>query len=160
MPGVVGRRPRAAKVLPGIERDDSDDELGTEDHPWEWIYDDDDDEADAAKQAEDGNSRKRKRTQMVEPKIIGARMGSFECGLGDTVLLKADGSNEAWVGIICDFTYDEEEGEKAATFMWFSTEKEIRNSDKKRKDFQWVRFLSAPAGGSDERETAANIGPI
>jgi origin recognition complex subunit 1 len=66
-------------------------------------------------------------------------MGSFECRLGDTVLLKADGSGEAWVGIICDFQADED-GDKAANFMWFSSAQEIRNP-KKRTDFLEVGGL-------------------
>lgn len=60
-------------------------------------------------------------------------MGSFRCKLGDAVLLKADG-NQAWVGIICDF-YDDEDDEKMARFLWFSSEQEIRNRNKKRTDF-------------------------
>lgn len=63
-------------------------------------------------------------------------MGSFQCRIGDTVLLKAEG-NQAWVGIICDlFDSDEEEEgeEKMAKFMWFSSEGEIRNKSKKRDD--------------------------
>ena len=77
MPDLVGRT-RRARVPPGVSRTDSDDELGTDDLPWEWIYDDEDGEDDAAnasKEAEDGNSRKRKRTQLNGPKIVGARMG-------------------------------------------------------------------------------------
>lgn len=99
----------------GVAREDSDDELGLEDHPWEWIYaaDGQDDEGDKA--------------------IVGARMGNFECKIGDCVLLKAEGPSEAWIGLICDFQ-DDEEGEKAANFMWFSTEREIRNKEKKRRD--------------------------
>lgn len=64
-------------------------------------------------------------------------MGSFECRVGDCVLLKAEGNNEAWVGLICEFMEDEDEG-KAANFMWFSTETEIRNKEKKRTDFMQV----------------------
>jgi len=64
-------------------------------------------------------------------------MGSFECRVGDCVLLKAEGNNEAWVGLICEFMEDEDEG-KVANFMWFSTEKEIRNKEKKRTDFMQV----------------------
>ncbi|KAL8781652.1 MAG: hypothetical protein Q9213_005917 [Squamulea squamosa] len=100
----------------GVLREDSDDELGLDDHPWEWIYpeeiDDDDEEPD---------------------RIIGARMGDFQCAVGDCCLLKAEGTNEAWVGIICAFEEDEDGG-KGANFMWFSTEKEIRNKQKKRTD--------------------------
>ena len=160
MPDLVGRT-RRARVPPGVSRTDSDDELGTDDLPWEWIYDDEDGEDDAAnasKEPEDGNSRKRTRTQLNAPKIVGARMGSFECQLGDTVLLKAEGSNEAWVGIICGFTFDEEEDEKAATFMWFSTEKEIRNSDKKRKDAEWVSRLSAIPGWPTSKSRHNHLG--
>lgn len=138
MPGLVnGRSSRAARYLPGVAREDSDDELGTDDLPWEWIYETEEPEPEPA--AENGRKRKRQATQ--EPQIIGARMGSFDCYLGDMVLLKAEGSNEAWVGIICDFQTDEE-GEKAANFMWFSSEKEIRNP-KKRTDSLEVSVTSA-----------------
>ncbi len=111
------RASRARRFLStgGVTREDSDDELGLEDHPWEWIY-------------------------AVGPKpgsqyISGAKFGQYQFMLGDTVLLKAEGSKEAWVGIICDFQEDEEEGEKTANFMWFSGEQEIRNKQKKRMDF-------------------------
>ena len=100
----------------GVAREDSDDELGLEDHPWQWIYSSDQD-------------RKKGR-----PEIIGARMGGFQCAVGDCVLLKADGTNEAWIGLICEFEDDEEQNEKVANFMWFSTEREIRNKQKKRTD--------------------------
>ncbi|KAL9600129.1 MAG: hypothetical protein Q9219_003385 [cf. Caloplaca sp. 3 TL-2023] len=101
----------------GILREDSDDELGLEDHPWEWIY--------SQETVDDG----------AEPdRIIGARMAEFQCAIGDCCLLKAEGSNEAWVGIICAFEEDDEDGDKAANFMWFSTEREIRNKQKKRTD--------------------------
>lgn len=101
----------------GILREDSDDELGLEDHPWEWIY------ASVADQDD---------TEVEQ--IIAARMGEFRCAIGDCCLLKAEGTNEAWVGIICAFQEDEDDGEKAANFMWFSTDKEIRNKEKKRTD--------------------------
>ncbi|KAI4277283.1 MAG: hypothetical protein L6R38_005471 [Xanthoria sp. 2 TBL-2021] len=119
-PNASSKAERARQFLRtgGVLREDSDDELGLDDHPWEWIYpeanDDDDDEA--------------------EPdQIIGARMGDFQCSIGDCCLLKAEGTNEAWVGIICSFEEDED-GDKSADFMWFSTEKEIRNKQKKRMD--------------------------
>lgn len=98
----------------GVAREDSDDELGLEDHPWEWVY---------AAGDKDGKG---------DEEIVGARMGNFECKIGDCVLLKAEGAGEAWIGLICDFQDDE--GEKAANFMWFSTEREIRNKEKKRRD--------------------------
>ena len=98
----------------GVIRDDSDDELGLEDHPWQWIY------------------SEQKGSKNEEAEIIGARMGAFECMIGDCVLLKAEGTHEAWVGLICDFR--EDEGEKSANFMWFSTQREIRSKTKKRND--------------------------
>ena len=100
----------------GITREDSDDELGLEDHPWQWIY-----------------SKENGRKDEIE----GARMGSFQCMVGDCVLLKAEGNNEAWIGLICNFLEEEDEDgdvEMAANFMWFSTEREIRNKQKRRTD--------------------------
>lgn len=150
---------RARRYLAGaaVAREDSDDELGLDDHPWVWLYEElqlangiksdggspgsdiiSADESD--NRASPRLSRKRKRVTTGlsrTQRIIGARMGSFECHLGDCVLLKAEGTNEAWVGIICEFTNDEEHG-MAARFMWFSSEKEIRNKEKKRKDFMLV----------------------
>ncbi|KAK0733600.1 P-loop containing nucleoside triphosphate hydrolase protein [Lasiosphaeria miniovina] len=136
-PGGRHIQRRQPKHLPGVSREDSDDELGTDDHPWEWIYEPREQEASASAEPDPqsvegetpASSRKRKRalTQRhkdLRPKIIGARMGDFECQLGDTVLLKAEGSNEAWVGIIYEFLHDEIENEKTANFMWFSSEKE------------------------------------
>ena len=118
----VQKAERARRLLTGIgiARDDSDDELGLEDHPWEWIYSTPDQSTST---------------------IIGARMGNFKCQLGDTVLLKAEGlAKEAWVGLICAFLEDEESSGKAANFMWFSNEREIRNRQKKRKDAYPVRY--------------------
>ncbi|KAL9068597.1 MAG: hypothetical protein Q9157_006457 [Trypethelium eluteriae] len=115
----------ARRYLSGaIFREDSDDELGLEDHPWEWIYE----EGPKSRQI-----------------IVGARMGSFECKRGDIVMLKAEG-NAVWVGIICYFFEDEEdeEREKMANFMWFSTEKEIINK-KKRTDCLENELYITPA---------------
>ncbi|OAA39668.1 Origin recognition complex, subunit 1 [Metarhizium rileyi] len=131
---------RRRKVLPGISREDSDDELGSDDLPWEWIYNGEDPE-----RANHDAQNDRKRRKVTGTKIVGARMGTFECRVGDTVLLKADGSNEAWAGIICEFIEDDGEGDKAANFMWFSTEKEIRNKDRKRTDFYWNELYISPS---------------
>ena len=117
---------RAKKYLSvggGVAREDSDDELGLEDHPWEWIY-----STKLAKRASD------------ERDIVGARMGGFQCMIGDSVLLKAEGTCEAWIGLICAFVEEDEAGEKAADFMWFSTEREIWNKQKKRTDALPVCF--------------------
>lgn len=152
----VQRTEKARRYLSGsgVTREDSDDELGLEDLPWEWIYGDrHQTREETHNAAADGSgvanvslnprprSRKRKGRYESSPDsesvIVGARMGSFECRVGDCVLLKAEGNNEAWVGLICELGEDEDEG-KVANFMWFSTEKEIRNKEKKRTDFMKV----------------------
>ncbi|KAI3400497.1 hypothetical protein diail_3118 [Diaporthe ilicicola] len=142
MPSFASSRPsrRSKKaVLPGIAREDSDDELGIDDHPWQWIYADGREESPAG-----GSSRKRKRALAdEEPKIVGARMGSFACRVGDIVLLKAETSGEAWIAIIREFLEDDE-GKMAANFLWFSSEKEIRNKHKKRTDFLWNELYLTP----------------
>lgn len=138
MPAPVDTRAvRTKRPPPGVTREDSDDELGTDDYPWEWIYETEVAEPEPEPVTKTG--RKRKRPTAKEDHIVGARMGNFECYLGDITLLKAEGSNEAWVGIICEFQADEH-GEKAAKFMWFSSATEIRNP-KKRTDFLEVNAL-------------------
>ena len=119
----------------GIDREDSDDELGCEDHPWQWIY----------SRSPPATPQQEKPTPSSLD-IVGARMGNFECKVGDCVLLKAEGTKEAWVGMICSFIQEEqgedsdsgyEEGQgigMAANFMWFSTPKEIRNEKKRLHD--------------------------
>ncbi|MCJ1421607.1 Origin recognition complex, subunit 1 [Xylographa parallela] len=111
----------------GVTREDSDDELGTEDHPWQWIY----------SHSQQTGSRE----------IVGARMGNFSCMRGDCVLLKAE-SNEAWVGLINDFEVGED-GDKSANFMWFSTPKEIsrtrRNKQLLRSDALSNELYITPA---------------
>jgi origin recognition complex subunit 1 len=120
-----------------VLREDSDDELGYEDHPWEWIYDTP--TAGDAQPPETSTPRKRKAAgTSTAQRIVGARMGSFKCKVGDAVLLKAEG-NQAWVGIICELFEDVDENQKMAKFLWFSSEKEIRNQNKKRTDFLPVR---------------------
>lgn len=139
---------RRNRPLPGVTREDSDDELGSDDLPWQWIYN-----VESPGRNGDDSQSERKRRKVSGSKIVGARMGSFECRVGDCVLLKADGSNEAWVAIICEFIEDDGEGDKAANFMWFSTEKEIRNKDKKRNDFHWVLPPPLlPASAKTERD--------
>ena len=122
----------------GVAREDSDDELGFDDHPWEWIY-----ATSPAKLSDDDDD---------EREIVGARMGEFRCMVGDCVLLKAEGTNEAWIGLICAFE-DDDEGDKAANFMWFSTEREIRNKQKKRTDALpvcvWDSFMRGGCCGAD-----------
>ncbi|KAM3439059.1 hypothetical protein MY4824_002863 [Beauveria thailandica] len=136
-----GSEPRTQRKRPvqEVSRDDSDDELGTEDIPWEWIFEHN---VAARDVSEEGECKRRK---LDGNSIIGARLGTFECRIGDIVLLKGDGSNEAWVAILCEFVEDDGEGDKAANFMWFSTEKEIRNKDKKRSDFHWNELYISPS---------------
>ena len=139
-----------------MNREDSDDELGLEDHPWQWIYSTDSDHVpqsvtvDEPLRPSPGKAESRSRRGRQTPlhdghagkrRIVGARMGTFECMIGESVLLKAEGTNEAWVGLICEFQEEEEDRDgKAANFMWFSTEKEIRNKQKKRSDALQVRW--------------------
>ncbi|KAH8177508.1 ATPase family associated with various cellular activities (AAA) domain-containing protein [Sarocladium implicatum] len=145
MPAKVSTSPsttplrRRKRSLPGIAREDSDDELGSDDLPWEWIHE------GSASERNDDTPGERKRRKVAGKKIVGARLGNFECHIGDTVMLKADGSNEAWVAIICDFIEDDGEGNKAASFMWFSSEKEIRNKERKRSDFYWNELYISPS---------------
>lgn len=146
---------RARRILVGaVAREDSDDELGLEDLPWQWVYEEK--AQDAVKLRVELKEDKQRylvestlssREHKIETsdtsragnaKIVGARMGSFECRIGDCVLLKAEGTNEAWVGLICEFLDDVEDG-MVANFMWFSTEKEIRSKEKKRNDFMRVK---------------------
>jgi origin recognition complex subunit 1 len=126
---------RARRLLSGATpRENSDDELGYEDHPWQWVYEGQESRAagqndttdDFNEQADDGASGSiaRRRSKSVrttsrsyDQKIIGARMGNFECKLGDCVLLKAEGEgNKAWMAIICEFGEDEN-GEMGANVM-------------------------------------------
>jgi hypothetical protein len=139
------RAEQARQYLTGgaVLREDSDDELGYEDHPWEWIYNEHTND-DSVSNDQDETPRKRKAAaSFKERHIVGAQMGSFQCRVGDAVLLKADG-NHAWVGIICEFIDDSEEEEKMARFLWFASEHEIRNQSKKRTDFLPVRTRRSP----------------
>ena len=145
----------------GVNREDSDDELGLEDHPWQWVYSTNNGHEshntalDTSVQEPLGKAgpRPRRRNDISrhaehtgQRRIVGAHMGTFKCMIGDCVLLKAEGTKEAWVGLICEFQEEEDEGDaKAANFMWFSTDKEIRNKQKKRTDALQVRCNCALA---------------
>ncbi|KJZ79085.1 hypothetical protein HIM_01236 [Hirsutella minnesotensis 3608] len=131
---------RRKQPQPDVARVDPADELGADDLPWEWIYN----VEEPARASEDEQSD-RKRRKVTGGQIVGARTGSFECRVGNCVLLKADGSNDAWVAIICEFIESDDDGEKAANFMWFSTEKEIRNKTRKRSDFYWNELYISPS---------------
>lgn len=125
MPSATPKKPRKSQSslaqardrLRGVLREDSDDELGYEDHPWEWVY-----SKDPAEVGEHGRR-----------KIMGAKMGSFDVGIGDCVLIKGEGlKSEAYVGMVVEF--DDVKKEKMANVMWFSTEGEVRNKTKRRTD--------------------------
>jgi len=118
---LANKNAKARKLLSG-RRDDSD----NEDLPWEWIYEtvkgDDEDEEDEKGEEEDGiktqkKRRRRNASKSEERKIIGAKMGkTLKVKIGDAVLLRAEGGNAPWVGIIWQFC-EEEDGEKAANFL-------------------------------------------
>ncbi|RSM18635.1 hypothetical protein CDV31_002564 [Fusarium ambrosium] len=130
----------AKRQLPGASQNDFEDELAGDEPSWEWIYN----TSPTAERSDEPQSD-RKRRKVTGDKIVGAKIGRFECRIGDIVMLKADGSNEAWVALICEFVEDDGEGEKAANFMWFSSEKEIRNKDKKRSDYYWNELYISPS---------------
>lgn len=98
---------------------------------WEWIYDD---AAETTAAESPSSSRKRTAAEAFDTRqIIGARSGSFDVRVGDAIRLKAD-RNETWVALIREFVDDEEEDEKMASFMWFTSGREIRNKAKRRND--------------------------
>jgi len=110
---------------------------------WEWVYEDVlEPEEETPKVGSPSSSRKRKAAEAFhsenKKRIVGAKSGNFEVRIGDAIRLKAD-RNETWVALIQGFVEDEEEEEKMATFMWFTSGKEIRNKAKKRNDQLPVR---------------------
>jgi origin recognition complex subunit 1 len=130
-------RGRKRAFSAAVESEESDKNSEAEEQSWEWVY-----SAEQPDNGEKDGDRKRRRVA-ASSKIVGARYGDFECRVGDTVMLKSgDVSNGAWVAIICDFREDGETGEMSANFMWFLTEKEIRNKGRKREDFYWVCILA------------------
>ncbi|RPA92470.1 P-loop containing nucleoside triphosphate hydrolase protein [Choiromyces venosus 120613-1] len=99
---------RVRKILHSVQCEDSNDELGDEDLPWEWIHSGDPKVGDAE---------------------VGAKMGQFNIGIGDCVLIKGEGlQGEAYIGMICEFDEEErklEDGggvEMMVNIMSFSTE--------------------------------------
>lgn len=140
----VRKRAQLWMTKGGLVRDDSDDELGDEDHPWEWIYDHNDENNNHSEQAtaEDTPKSSRRRTPRPNAKrrrtIVGARMGSFECALGQVVLLKSPEPGKVWIGIITEFLEQEdpdaeEEVIKSANIMWFVSPDEFMSTRNKRR---------------------------
>jgi len=143
----------ARQLLKGtgvIAREDSDDEIEDDDIPWEWIYssaatnqpnltqphagaqnDIENGEQLLSNQTKDYEQDGTLQTSQTQP--VGARCGSFQCQIGDILLLKAEGQKAAWVGLAAEFGLQNEE--KSVLIMWFSAPSEIRSKTKKRKDF-------------------------
>jgi origin recognition complex subunit 1 len=113
----------------GLAREDSDDELGYEDLPWEWIYSNDLNQArENVQDVEQTPSRKRKASDTARSAfLVGARMGNFSVKVGDTVLLKSPEQGKDWAGIICAFseTDDDDEEEMCAHIQWFCSPEEL-----------------------------------
>jgi origin recognition complex subunit 1 len=116
----------------GFAREDSDDELGYEDLPWEWIYSND--SSKPQEKEEDGHktpSRKRRASTLNDASrkavIVGAKMGDFVVKVGDTVLLKSPEQGKDWAGIICAFSDvdDDDEEEMCAHIQWFCSPEEL-----------------------------------
>ncbi|KIL83999.1 origin recognition complex subunit 1 [Fusarium avenaceum] len=131
---------RANRQISGTAHELSDDELAAGEPSWQWIYN-----STPTTERSDEAQSDRKRRKVTGDRIVGAKIGQFECRVGDTVMLKADGSNEAWFALICEFVEDDGEGEKAANFMWFSSEKEIRSKDRKRQDYYPNELYISPS---------------
>ncbi|OCT44764.1 Origin recognition complex subunit 1 [Cladophialophora carrionii] len=115
----------------GLRREDSDDELGYEDHPWHWIYEEDE------KSLGDQRSPSKKRKASAidgKKKPIGARMGSFSVRVGDSVLLKSPEQGKDWVGLACDFSDKNEDGEEemCVHIQWFCTPEELMSGKRSK----------------------------
>ncbi|KAI5810116.1 P-loop containing nucleoside triphosphate hydrolase protein [Peziza echinospora] len=119
----------ARNLLRGVTREDSDDELGDEDLPWDWIYRSNSEEPE--QNVTLTPSKKRLRGSK-SAEIIGARLGDrFECRIGDCLLVKGEGlAGEAYVGMACEFKEDND-GTKEVNVMWFSTEFEVKSKNKR-----------------------------
>ncbi|EXJ94493.1 origin recognition complex subunit 1 [Capronia coronata CBS 617.96] len=113
----------------GLAREDSDDELGYDDHPWQWIYETD--ETPQPAEDEKTPTKKRKASALSQGSrkraIVGARMGSFSVRVGDPILLKSPEQGKDWVGLICSFSKTNEDGddEMCAYIQWFCTPEEL-----------------------------------
>ncbi|KAJ5946462.1 hypothetical protein N7454_003301 [Penicillium verhagenii] len=135
-------RQRAQKWMTkgGLVREDSDDELGDEDHPWDWVYAENDAEPEETINASPEKSNRRRSSRPARRKrtILGARMGSFECRIGQIVLLKSPEAGKDWVGIIMEFVEEDDEDEedkkiKSASIMWFASPDEFLSTRNKRR---------------------------
>lgn len=133
----VRKRAQQWMTKGALVREDSDDELGVEDHPWDWIYDTTKEDAEDAS-PDKSRRRRSSRPARKRPAIVGARMGTFECKLGEVVLLKSPEPGKDWVGIITEFVEEEDENEedemiRAANIMWFASPDEFLSTRNKRR---------------------------
>ncbi|KIY01288.1 uncharacterized protein Z520_02840 [Fonsecaea multimorphosa CBS 102226] len=111
----------------GLRREDSDDELGDEDHPWQWIYEDDGHSAPPDDESTPSKKRKANVLNSKKTPIEGARMGTFMVRIGDPVLLKSPEQGKDWVGLACSFSDTNEDGEDemCVCIQWFCTPEEL-----------------------------------
>lgn len=128
---AAAKAAKARKLLQGSNVQDSSDE-DEDDQPWEWIYDksskgkeevegSDEESADEDDTLKTPRKRKARNVKTyVGRRIIGARKGKFTCRVGDTVLVRSEGS-QTWVAMIWRFCEVEEEDSgvmvKGAEFM-------------------------------------------
>ncbi|OAP57378.1 origin recognition complex subunit 1 [Fonsecaea erecta] len=121
-------KPKRYSTTGGLRREDSDDELGYEDHPWQWIYEDEN--GHSTPQEDESTPSKKRKAHALNPKrasIVGARMGSFVVRIGDSVLLKSPEEGKDWVGLACSFSDTNEDGEDemCVYIQWFCTPEEL-----------------------------------
>ena len=138
----VRKRAQQWMTKGALVHEDSDDELGDEDHPWEWIYAEDlevkEDPETSGESPDKSRRRRSSRPAKKGPAIVGARMGSFECRLGEVVLLKSPEHGKDWVGIITEFLEEDDEDEegqvvKSVNIMWFASPDEFMSTRNKRR---------------------------
>ena len=104
----------------GLSREDSDDELGYDDIPWKWVYDDNGKAPKKSKAGDQGTGRNDKN-------IVGAEMGSFSVKIGDAILLKSPEKGKDWAALICSFSNTDDDGEEdmCANVQWFCSPEEL-----------------------------------
>jgi origin recognition complex subunit 1 len=139
----VRKRAQQWMTKGALLHEDSDDELGDEDHPWDWVYATEESEVKEDPEPSKGSPEKFRRRRSSRPAkkgpaIVGARMGSFECRLGEVVLLKSPEHGKDWVGIITEFLEEEDEDEeegviKSVNIMWFASPDEFMSTRNKRR---------------------------
>ncbi|RMD43791.1 hypothetical protein DV735_g1288, partial [Chaetothyriales sp. CBS 134920] len=142
----MGRKLWLAKG--GLHREDSDDELGYDDLPWEWTYaqdstgDNQDEEQTAttpSRKRRAATAANRQESSRKKKQIVGAKMGAFSVMVGDAVLLKSPEQGKDWVALVCAFSEVDEDGEPemCAHVQWFCSPDELafsKRSNKRKPD--------------------------